>query len=260
VNFVHELATLLRPTSGSLAVLAGNARPSVARNKFADRRDWLRLRQRLELVPYDGLLRLGSAYGGYTVPVDLIRPDWVCYSAGLGEDVSFEVELARRCGCTVHAFDPTPRAIEHVRPLAEANRHLVFHPWGLWRTDSTQRFYAPRNESHASYSIVNLQGSDEFIRADCRSVPSVLRELGHDRLDLLKLDIEGAEYEVLASLVEGGIQPSVLCVDVHRRSTVGEMAAAVNELRGQLDLYPVHVYRTDVTLVAGRHLRFAEPS
>ena len=80
-----------------------------------------------------------------------------------------------------------------------------------------------------------------------------MAELGHDHLDLLKLDVEGAEYAVLDTLLDAGIRTSVLCVDLHRTSTVSAMAEAVRRLR-TLDLHPVHVYRTDVTLVAGRHL------
>ena len=30
-------------------------------------------------------------------------------------------------------------------------------------------------------------------------------ELGHDRIDLLKMDIEGAEYEVIRDVVESGV-------------------------------------------------------
>jgi hypothetical protein len=41
-------------------------------------------------------------------------------------------------------------------------------------------------------------------------------ELGHSRVDLLKLDIEGAEYEVLIDLAKGSIRPLVLCIEFER--------------------------------------------
>jgi FkbM family methyltransferase len=221
--------------------------------KIGARLEWLAFARKVEVVPCDGLVRLGTGYGGYVVPADLIGPDSVCYCAGLGEDVSFELELIRRRGCTVHAFDPTPKSIAYMTPLAEAHPQLRFQPFGLWGSDSTQRFYEPRDASHVSHSIGNLQRTSDFILVECRSVPSLMAELGHDRLDLLKLDIEGAEYSVLDSLVEADIHPTVLCVDFHRTSTVAEMAAAVGRLRS-LDLHPVSVYRTDVTLVAAHYL------
>ena len=40
-----------------------------------------------------------------------------------------------------------------------------------------------------------------------------MRELGHDAIDLLKIDIEGAEYEVLSDLVASRIPVRAICVE-----------------------------------------------
>ncbi len=40
-----------------------------------------------------------------------------------------------------------------------------------------------------------------------------MAELGHDHLDLLKLDIEGAEHETIRALLRDGLRPAVLCVE-----------------------------------------------
>ena len=39
--------------------------------------------------------------------------------------------------------------------------------------------------------------------------------LGHERLDLLKMDIEGAEYAVLDDMLQSGILPDQLLVEFH---------------------------------------------
>ena len=41
--------------------------------------------------------------------------------------------------------------------------------------------------------------------------------LGHTQIDLLKIDIEGAEYEVLEGLLESPIKPGQLLVEFHHR-------------------------------------------
>jgi FkbM family methyltransferase len=245
---VRKLAAL-RPTTGSLSSLARSARPRTAAEKIRNRIEWLRFARLVPVSANGPVVWLGSGYGGYVVPDGVVSSDWICYSAGLGEDITFELELIRRHGCSVFAFDPTPGAVAHVEPIAETTPHLHFLPYALWTDDSTQRFYKPREEAHVSHSLANLQGTMSYIDVPCRSIPSLMAELGHDRVDLLKLDIEGAEYDVLDSLLETAVRPQVLCVDFHRVESVEAMAAGVRRLCAS-GYRPVHVYRTDVTLVA----------
>lgn len=168
---------------------------------------------------------LGSPYGGWVIPVDQIAPEWICYCAGVGEDVTFDLELIARWGCTVFAFDPTPRSKDFVRRTVPDERRFRFFDWGLWSHDDDLRFYAPRDPTTVSHSIVNLQNTTDFFVARVRSVLSIMKELGHDRVDLLKLDVEGAEYAVLSAMLSDNVLPGVLCVEfdqpVPLRRTMG---------------------------------------
>lgn len=180
--------------------------------------------------------KIGTGYGGWYVPDGLLTSQSLCYGVGAGEDISFEVELIHKYGCEVHCFDPTPRAKRHVDQLHQNTingiptsingaagwcyridpgclARLHFHAIGLWSEDRTMRFYAPANPAHVSHSIVNLQHTTEFFEADCRTLRTVMQTLGHSGLSLLKLDVEGAEYDILTSLVDGTIRPTVLCVE-----------------------------------------------
>ena len=58
---------------------------------------------------------LGTSYGGWAIPEDLLSADSVCYSAGVGTDVSFDAELIKRYGCKVHAFDLTPTSVAFIK-------------------------------------------------------------------------------------------------------------------------------------------------
>lgn len=180
--------------------------------------------------------KIGTGYGGWYVPDGFLSNHSLCYGVGAGEDISFEVELINQYGCEVHCFDPTPRAQRHVDQLHRNTingiptsindtvdvcykvdpgclARLHFHAIGLWSQDRMMRFYAPANPAHVSHSIVNLQHTTDYFEADCRTLQTVMRTLGHSGLSMLKLDVEGAEYEILGSLVESNIRPAVLCVE-----------------------------------------------
>jgi FkbM family methyltransferase len=207
------------------------------------RMDWLRMRIGLRPTRRVATVPLGTRYGRWHVPLQLLTPESVVYSVGVGEDVSFDLALIERVGCHVWAFDPTPRAIAFAARLDEPRFH--FHPWALWSTDTTLPFFVPANLDWVSHSLVNLHGTEDHIEVPCRSIHSIMRELGHQRVDLLKLDIEGAEYEVLGSL--GEVHPDILCVELDQTMSISKIVAFMRSLPYD----PIRVDRWNVTFVAG---------
>jgi FkbM family methyltransferase len=156
---------------------------------------------------------LGTRYGGWTIPTGVLGPNSTCYCVGVGEDISFDLDLIRRYDSNVYAFDPTPRAIGYIDRRAPLPPKFRFMPVGIWKSDEIMRFYEPDNPVHVSHSIVNLQNTKRYFEAPCRRLSSLMQELGHARLDLLKIDIEGAEYEVIQSLLDDNVDIGILCVE-----------------------------------------------
>ncbi len=187
-----------------------------AGQSWAVRRVRRSIMSRVRRHPELGLEKIGTAYGGWVVPTRLIGPTWRCYCGGVGEDVSFDLGLIERFGCDVVAFDPTPRAIAFADPIAAREPRFRFLPVGLWSEDTSLRFYRPKDPAHVSHSVVNLQKSNAWFEAPVRRLDSLMAELGHTSIDLLKLDIEGAEHMVLAAMLEAGVRPSVVCFEVDR--------------------------------------------
>ncbi len=174
--------------------------------------------------------RLGSRYGGWVVPTSLLRNSSICYCAGVGQDITFDIALIGSLGCEVFAFDPTPAAAEHVRLAAAGVEHFHFYPVGLWSSDEMRRFYAPRNAQHVSHSIVNLQRTYSYFEAHCKRVSTLMGELSHTGLDLLKLDIEGAEYAVLTNVLKERIPIRVICVEFDQPTTLKRVITMVRKV------------------------------
>ena len=159
------------------------------------------------------LEELGEGYGGWVVPTDMIQADWVIYSMGIGEDITFDVDLMEGFGCTVHGFDPTPRAIAYAQTQREQYPNFRFYPYGVWSADTHVKFYNPRKTHFASYSILNLRHQNDYIMAEVKTIKTLMRELGHEHVDLIKMDVEGAEQMVIPNLIADKIQTKVLCVE-----------------------------------------------
>lgn len=176
-----------------------------------------------------GLVRLGRGLGGWWVPSTGLSRDSVCYCVGVGDDVTFDLALVDRFNCHVVSLDPTPKAVSYMSGLSTP-RELRFLPVGVAGSNREARFYSPRDPTHSSFSIANLQQTKDFVLAPVRTLRSLMEESGHDRVALLKLDIEGAEYEVLDSLHRDNIYPSTLCVEFDQPHSAFDTWRAIRRL------------------------------
>ena len=159
---------------------------------------------------------LGHDGARWCVCPDGLGPSSIVYSIGVGEEISFDLEVIRRFGACVYAFDPTPRSINWLaKQSLPAN--FSFHPYGIADFDGHARFLPPVDPAHVSHTLVARQSPWPAIEVPVRRLSSIMRDLGHDRIDLLKMDIEGAEYAVLKDLLASRIPVQQLLVEFHHR-------------------------------------------
>lgn len=159
----------------------------------------------------------GSAYGGYAVALEGLSPESIVYSVGVGEDVSFDLGLIAKIGAHVHAFDPTPRSIRWVEAQALPDK-FHFHPYGIAAHDGTVRFNPPLNPTHVSHTVLERSSTAaQSIEVPVSRLATVMEQLGHQHIDVLKLDIEGAEYEVIDQMLDHSIYPTQLVLEYHHQ-------------------------------------------
>ena len=177
------------------------------------------------------MVRLGSEYGGWWVPNHGLDSSAICYLAGVGTDVSFDRALIERTGCTAWGFDPTPKAIDwFTTTIGQLDRYQLV-TCGLAGATGALKFYAPTNPDHVSHSVKNLQKTATFFTADVKTVKQVMSELGHNKLELIKLDIEGAEHDTIATMIADCIRPWVICVEFDQPEPIKWAVQTVKLLR-----------------------------
>ncbi|KAM6954359.1 putative methyltransferase-like protein 24 [Aplochiton taeniatus] len=115
------------------------------------------------------------------------------YSLGLGvEERTLERSLARQ-GCEVHCFDPSLR-----QPHLQEDDMWLHRLSVDWR-DPNPAIPAQRQHSHT------------------KKMATILKDFGHRQVDVLKADVESAEWKILENLVLEGVLDSVaqLLLEVH---------------------------------------------
>lgn len=201
-------------------------------------KDWLRRRglQRAGVEPeiQAPIFTAGKRSGVWVVASEGLGPTTVVWSFGIGDNLAWDLAMVERFGCTVHAFDPTPRSQAWLARQSLPAR-LRVHALGLGAVDGELDFAPPRRARGVNYRPLPgpLPGS---LRAPVRRLSTLARELGCERIDVLKLDIEGGEYDVLDDLLSHGPLPAQLLVEFHHGQhglPLERTLAAIAALRGR---------------------------
>lgn len=198
--------------------------------------------------------------GGWWFHPGGLTPGSVVYSLGVGEDVDFDLLLIRRFGVELHAFDPTPSTVDWIA-ARELPAAFHFHPWAVTARDGTLTLYPRIRRDGSTSTVMYTMVPDDAARAEAIDVPalclgSIAARLGHDRIDLLKMDIEGAEYDVLDNLLRSAVKPCQLLVEFHHRFP----GIGPERTEQMIDRLRDAGYRLFAISETGRELSFIRPA
>jgi len=125
----------------------------------------------------------------------------VVYSFGIRDNFSFDHYLAKR-GCTVHGFDPSPDGLSSKAKYEQNNfgqngGKAVFHSVGLGKDG----VYEPGKVPFRWPGMGYLADSNTYTWK-LKSLPTIQDKLGNDKITILKVDIEGGEWDVLSDIID----------------------------------------------------------
>jgi FkbM family methyltransferase len=159
------------------------------------------------------LLTLGKLCP-WTIAPGALNKDSVVVSAGAGHDISFETELIDTFGCKVILLDPSPTGKATFERNEAHHCSMIYVEKGLSERSGIHRFSEPEDRNEGSYRTAALDGPST-VAFDCLSLPDLQRRFAFERIDLLKIDIEGAEYGVIRDALQKRLAIHQLCVEFH---------------------------------------------
>ena len=183
--------------------------------------------------------KLGTNYGGWYVPTHMnLNENSVVYSGGVGEDMSFDLLLQCKYNCNVLLIDPTSKAIKHfdevkkyynskqlftggiqkdyyscIQSLSPNLDKLKYINIGLWNKKEQLRFYKQSNENYVSQSLVENMFGNNYDVVQVDSIKNIMDQQYHSHIDLLKLDIEGAEIKTVNQMLDDKIYPTYVLIE-----------------------------------------------
>ena len=152
-----------------------------------------------------------SGDGGKLICEDILSgPDCIVYSLGSHGDFSFEMEIIKRTSCRVVTFDCTVDA----KPFDQ--RHTF---------------------------VKKCLGSHERMQANAgewTTLTAAMQALGHTKIDLLKIDIEGSEYDVMEGWKKTDKLPRQVSIEIHYSGIYYGTSSYKNASDTSNLLWPLH--------------------
>jgi FkbM family methyltransferase len=103
-----------------------------------------------------------------------------------------------RYSCYIDVFEPHPVLVQQANENFLLNDKVCAFPYGLAAKNGEMVLYGAGNES----SLYPTQNTAEKYTVQIKKASEVFNELySNTTIDLLKLNVEGAEYEILPDLI-----------------------------------------------------------
>jgi FkbM family methyltransferase len=159
------------------------------------------------------------------------------YARVAGVPAATILDLGGNCGASlayfkalhpaarIHVAEPDPLAFRTLAANASGLSDVVLHQVAVGQVDERRRFYQSNAAWSSSLVGDQVHAGGQWIEVDVVTLETLLGRAGLERVDLLKLDVEGAEWEIL---------PSVRLADV-AATVIGELHDPADDSRAVLD-------------------------
>jgi hypothetical protein len=125
-------------------------------------------------------------------------------------------------------------------------RNLRFYPIGLAAHTGVIEFSLPEDPGEGSYSLV--REGREKVSFECWNLSTIMHNNGDSHIDVLKMDIEGFEFDVIDQILTERIPIRQICVEFHPWLRPGRLVGVITRL--YLAGYrPIHKSHGDFTFL-----------
>lgn len=195
-------------------------RQGVDFKEFAPYQYFYNLHKTMPLYDVEGveLIRMGGLEDGSYIMADDLSKYKIAYSLGIGTDVTWDYQMALR-GYDIYQYDHTIKKL-------------------------------PRNHEKFHWSALGISNED---KGKFRTLKTLIHENGHDNYDgmILKMDIEGFEWDVLESIEEDILTKfDQILIELHGIAKQNRAEKVINCLRKLNEThFAVHIHGNNASTI-----------
>ena len=171
-------------------------------------------------------------YGAWPIIHNFFKDPPNIYSFGVGDNITWDLDVISYYKTTVYAFDPTPVCNDWIK-RQQLPEEFNFSKIGISDHNGEESFSAPTDDNHASFKK-NIFDDPNSLSLKVNTLDALMKNNNHHSIDILKMDIEGFEYNVIDDILNKSIFPSIILVEFHHRfirSGIKKTINTINKLK-----------------------------
>ena len=181
-----------------------------------------------------------SNYSEYLHPNIPIVTDNILIDGGVSEDLLFTFDFGIYVGESgkVIGFEPNTTVIDKINHDIKNSKfkNITVYSVGLWDKNCTKTFYLKEN---LASSLTNKENSTGIIKVQLVKLDDFLHKNGINKVDFIKLDIEGAEIQALKGAKETIIKnkPNMAISAYHNKTDIYNIILYIKKLNPDYKFY-----------------------
>lgn len=141
--------------------------------------------------------------------------------------------------CEIHVFEPVPEFAENIRRRFARNSRIQVHEFGL----GNQRANIELKIASDGSSVFRERGRPVTIQLD--DALEFIRQTGISCVDLMKINIEGGEYDLLDYLIDNGFVRNIGNLQIQFHDFVPDAERRMQRIREALSITHRPTYQYD---------------
>jgi len=114
-------------------------------------------------------------------------------------------DIYAKFNCNVYVFEPVPQYAEEIKERFKLNNKIKVFPFGLF-DENKKEHIAIQGEGS---STLNKREASEKTEIELVRFGDFIKENAIEKIDLIKINIEGAEYKLFDNIIENGYENKI---------------------------------------------------
>ncbi len=180
--------------------------------------------QQIRIVPWSEI------QGDKTLRLDYdLEENSIVFDVG-GYEGQWASDIFAKYCCTIHIFEPVPQFAENIKKRFIKNSKIIVHQFGF------------ANETIGTKISISQDSSSIFKKAmnsvDIRLVRAIdfINEHNINKIDLMKINIEGCEYDLLDHLLETDFITNIQNIQVQFHDFIPNAMERMKKIQDKLSI------------------------